>query len=389
MIAQFQERYGAGTQPRVFRAPGRVNLIGEHTDYNLGFVLPIALDMNCYMACAPANDGGVQVYSLDRQEGFTFDADVAHARPKKNWTDYVIGVAQKLALLGVRISPMRLMLHSEVPEGSGLSSSAALEVSAALAFLNGRSFDKIGIAKLCQAAEIEFVGMPCGIMDQYISVFGQEQRAIEIDCRSLEHRLVELPGDVEIVAVNSMVKHELAASAYAQRTRECAEAVAGIQRKHGDVKSLRDAKLEYLNDAGLSEVVTRRARHVITEDARVEAFRSAAAASNLAEMGKLFVASHESMKHDYEITCDEIDFLVDSALRIEGIYGARMTGGGFGGCTVNLVRPDAADRFKSEITTQYKARYGVDAPVFHCVPSKGATEVTDLSKIPDGPAMKH
>ena len=193
MIAQFEARYGAGLKPRIFRAPGRVNLIGEHTDYNLGFVMPIALDMACYMACAPANGGGIEVYSLDRQEGFTFDVDVANAKPRKNWSDYVIGVAQMLARRGVRISPMRLLFHSVVPEGSGLSSSAALEVSSALAFLNGRSFDKIETAKLCQQAEIEFVGMPCGIMDQYISVFGQEKRAIEIDCRSLEHRLVELP----------------------------------------------------------------------------------------------------------------------------------------------------------------------------------------------------
>ncbi len=387
MIAQFQEKYGRDAKPRVFRAPGRVNLIGEHTDYNLGFVMPVALDLACYMACAVANDGGIQVYSLDRNEGFTFDVDVAHAKPQKNWTDYVIGVAQKLALRGVRISPLRLMLHSEVPEGSGLSSSAALEVSAALAFLNGRSYDKIETAKLCQAAEIEFVGMPCGIMDQYISVFGQEKRAVEIDCRSLEHRLVELPADVAIVAVNSMVKHELASSAYTERTHECATAVAGIQSRRKEVKSLRDARLSDLPDAGLSEVVMRRARHVITEDARVEAFREAAARKDLQGMGKLFVASHQSMKNDYEITCEEIDFLVDRALEVDGVYGARMTGGGFGGCTVNLVRPDAVENFKQVIKRRYQDRYRVDPPVFDCVPSKGASEITDWRLVPEAPVL--
>jgi galactokinase len=388
MIAQFEARYGAGLKPRIFRAPGRVNLIGEHTDYNLGFVMPIALDMACYMACAPANSGGIEVYSLDRQEGFTFDVDVANAKPRKNWSDYVIGVAQMLAKRGVRISPMRLLFHSVVPEGSGLSSSAALEVSSALAFLNGRSFDKIETAKLCQQAEIEFVGMPCGIMDQYISVFGQEKRAIEIDCRSLEHRLVELPQEVLIIAVNSMVKHELASSAYADRTRECAQAVEGIQSRRKEVKSLRDATLKDLEGAPLSEVAMRRARHIITENARVEAFREAAARRDLPEMGKLFVASHESMKNDYEITCAEIDFLVDRALQIDGVYGARMTGGGFGGCTVNLVRPDAVDSFKAAIVKQYKDEYRVEAPVFDCVPSKGAFEITDVNSIPDAPALK-
>ncbi len=388
MIEQFQELYGRSLRPRVFRAPGRVNLIGEHTDYNLGFVLPIALDMACYMASAAAQDDKIQIYSLDRGEGFDFDIDVKRARPRKNWSDYVIGVAQQLANRGVEIHPMKLMLHSEVPEGSGLSSSAALEVSSALAFLAGRSFDKIELAKLCQQAEIEFVGMPCGIMDQYISVFGQDHRAVEIDCRSLENRLVELPDDVAILAVNSMVKHELASSAYADRTRECAEAVAALQKIRPEVKSLRDARLEFLNNAGMTELVERRARHVITEDDRVEQFRAAAAARDLNEMGRLFVASHMSMKHDYEITCEEIDFLVDSALEIDGVYGARMTGGGFGGCTINLVRPDAVDRFQQVIVEQYQREYKVHAPVFHCNASRGATEIKASETIPKAPPLR-
>jgi galactokinase len=389
MIAQFEELYGGSLKPRIFRAPGRVNLIGEHTDYNLGFVMPIALDMACYMASAAVKSGKIQVYSLDRGEGFDFDLDVLRAKPRKNWTDYVIGVAQKLAQRGVHIYPMKLMLHSEVPEGSGLSSSAALEVSSALAFLGGRSFDKVETAKLCQQAEIEFVGMPCGIMDQYVSVFGQDQRAIEIDCRSLEYRAVELPKDAVIIAVNSMVKHELASSAYSERVRECAEAVEGIQKKHPEVKALRDAKLEFLDGAGLSEVVARRARHIITEDTRVEKFRDVAAKGDLVEMGKLFVASHYSMKDDYEITCEEVDFLVDEALKIDGVFGARMTGGGFGGCTVNLVRPDAVNTFQSEIVKRYQDKYKVTAPVFRCNPSKGAMELGEKDRVPDAPGLKN
>jgi len=375
MIEQFRTLYGAAREPRFYRAPGRVNLIGEHTDYNLGFVLPIALDMACYVACAPSDDGQLHVYSLDRKEGFAFDSNVLNAKPRRDWTDYVIGVAQGLARRGVSITPMNIALHSEVPEGSGLSSSAALEVSSAFAMLDGREFNKVEIAKLCQQAEIEFVGMPCGIMDQYISVCGQKNRAIEIDCRSLEHRAVALPEDVAIFAVNSMVKHELASSAYAERVRECREAVELIRGKHPEVESLRDAKLEYLDEAGVTGILKKRARHVITENERVEQFLVESEAGNLAEMGELFVSSHRSMQFDYEISCEEIDFLVDAALEIDGVYGSRMTGGGFGGCTVNLVTPEKAAAFEKAITRSYKDKWGVDPLVFRCVPSEGASEV--------------
>jgi galactokinase len=388
MIQQFRELYGAGPQPRIFRAPGRVNLIGEHTDYNLGFVMPIALDMACYVAAAPAHDHKIHVYSLDRGEGFTLDPDVRAAKPRHDWTDYVVGVAHQLASNGVSIAPLQLMVHSQVPEGSGLSSSAALEVSSALAFLGGRTYGKIDLAKLCQRAEIDFVGMPCGIMDQYISLFGQQGYAVEIDCRSLEHRLVELPGDVSIVAVNSMVKHELASSAYRERVRECNAAVEAIRKVDPKVESLRDANLKLLETAALGEIEKKRARHVITEDERVQEFRAAAASRDLAAMGRLFVASHRSMQHDYEVSCEEIDFLVDSALAIEGVYGARMTGGGFGGCTVNLVKPEALESFRNQIVGVYKQKYGVDVPVFRCLPSKGASEVTDFSGLPVAPATK-
>ncbi|WP_180540455.1 galactokinase [Nevskia soli] len=381
MIDEFRKLFPDLT-PRFFRAPGRVNLIGEHTDYNMGFVMPIALDMNCYVAVAGSNDRKTHIHSLDRGEGFDFDPDVAFAKPRKNWTDYVIGVAQQLSMRGVRILPMSMVFHSEVPEGSGLSSSAALEVSAALAFLNGRTYSGVEMAKLCQRAEIDFVGNPCGIMDQYISVFGEANRALELDCRSLSHKPVELPANAALLAVNSMVKHDLATSAYGDRVKECKAAVAGIARLHPEVKALRDAKLEYLENARLDPTVEKRARHIITEDDRVEQFFAAARRGDLDQMGKLFVASHRSMQHDYEISCEEIDFLVDTALTIDGVYGSRMTGGGFGGCTINLVRPDRVDAFTKEIVDRYQARYNKQAPVFNCVPSSGAREVKDLSTIP-------
>ncbi len=361
---------------REFRAPGRVNLIGEHTDYNLGFVLPIALDMACVVTRTEGSDGHISLHALDRDETADFAvSEIALLKPMHRWTDYPVGVAQQLLSSGFRIDAAKLEIHSTVPEGSGLSSSAALEVSSALALLGDQRIDPLELAKLCQRAEIEFVGMPCGIMDQYISVFGKANAAVRIDCLSLEYQLVELPENAAIIAVNSMVKHELASSAYRDRVEECAMAVDAIQRQYPEVKSLRDATMEHLEKVKLPNLILRRARHIVTENARVLLFVKAAARRDLARMGELFVESHVSMQHDYEISCPEIDFLVDAAVGIPGVYGARMTGGGFGGCTVNLVRPDAVKRFEESIIAAYQERFSVIPKVFACVPSEGAREI--------------
>ncbi len=361
---------------RKFRAPGRVNLIGEHTDYNLGFVLPIALDMACVITRTESSDGKLTLHALDRGETAVFAlSELGTLKPAKRWTDYPVGVAQQLLSRGFLIDSMKLEIHSTVPEGSGLSSSAALEVSSALAMLGDQKVDPLELAKLCQRAEVDFVGTPVGIMDQYISVFGKATAGLRIDCRSLEYQLVELPRDVAIIAVNSMVKHELASSAYRDRVEECAAAVDAIQRQFPEVKSLRDATPEHLEKVKMPSVILRRARHVVSEDARVLLFVNAAARKDLARMGELFVESHVSMQHDYEISCPEIDFLVDAAVGIEGVYGARMTGGGFGGCTVNLVRPDAVHQFEKKIVAAYEERFQVTPKVFNCVPSEGAREI--------------
>jgi galactokinase len=264
-----------------------------------------------------------------------------------------------------------------VPEGSGLSSSAALEVSTALAFLHGRAIPPLDLARLCQRAESGFVGMPCGIMDQYISVFGREGSAVEIDCRSLEHRDVNLPAGIAFLAVNTMVKHALASSAYKERVQECAAAVERIRQRFPNVESLRDVTPEQFESAAdlLPEPIARRARHVVTEDARVERFADAAERADLQRMGRLMVESHRSLQHDYEVSCAELDFLVDTAIGMEGVWGSRMTGGGFGGCTVTLVRTDVADRFRTEIATAYERRFGVTPQIYECRPSAGAGEV--------------
>jgi galactokinase len=378
MIDSFRSLYGSAEGVRVFRAPGRVNIIGEHTDYNLGFVLPMALDMATDVAIAPSADGKLRIHSEDRKETREFDAAaVAGLRPEHHWTDYPIGVAQEVVRAGFSIAPANLLIRSTVPDGSGLSSSAALEVSSALAFLGGRAMDPLDLARLCQRAERNYVGMPCGIMDQYISVFGREHSAVEIDCRSLGHRFVSLPLGAAFVAVNTMVKHALAGSAYRDRVAECAAAVEGIRKMFPAVESLRDVSPEQFQAAEhlLSPVVARRARHIVTEDARVNRFVEASERGDLEAMGKLMVESHRSLQLDYEVSCEELDFLAEAALGIEGVYGARMTGGGFGGCTVSMMRPAAAPLFREKIAKAYEGKFGITPRVYECKPSAGAGEL--------------
>jgi galactokinase len=303
--------------------------------------------------------------------------DIEGLAPAHDWSDYPIGVARELILAGSPIQSANLLIASTVPEGSGLSSSAALEVSSALAFLYGRHLNPMELALLCQRAERNYVGMPCGIMDQYISVFGRQNCAVEIDCRSLGHRLVTLPAGITFVALNTMVKHALASSAYRERVAECAAAVEALRQQFPGVESLRDASTEQLATVApkLSHVVARRARHVVTEDVRVGRFVEASADGNPREMGRLMLESHASLRDDYEVSCQELDFLVDAAMKIDGVYGSRMTGGGFGGCTVTLLRPDAAPAFEAQISAAYRARFDVTPSVYACRPSDGAAEL--------------
>jgi len=361
---------------RAFRSPGRVNLIGEHTDYNLGFVLPIALDLACVAKTTPASDGRLHVHTEDLDQSKDWDlADLPHLSPAHDWTDYIVGVARELLCAGYEVGPESIRIHSTVPTGSGLSSSAALEVSVALAMLGGRAIEPPQLAQLCQHVEGTFVGVPSGFMDQYVPVFGEPGSAIEIDCRGLTHQVVGLPPSVEIIAVNSMVKHDLAQSAYRERTEQCAAAVEAIRARYPEVRSLRDADMTMLAGSSLPETIGRRARHVIAEDERVGKFVAACGEGNLRMMGDLFVESHRSLQFDYEVSSEELDFLVDTAIRIEGVYGARMTGGGFGGCTVNLVGKDAAAGFEREIACRYEARFAVRPQVYRCRASAGASEI--------------
>ncbi|MGA8596163.1 MAG: galactokinase [Bryobacteraceae bacterium] len=371
----FQAQFSTDAIPACYRAPGRVNMMGEHTDYNQGLVCPMALEMACYAAIAPAAHGEVRVYSANLRERKEWSVNrLDSVKPARDWGDYVLGVAGELARNGYRVPSCSLYIESEVPEGAGLSSSASLEVAAALAFLGQRPMAKLEIAKLCQRAESSFVGMPCGIMDQYASIFGQQDSAIQIDCRTLESEAVRLPREIQVLVVNSMVKHELGSSAYRKRVKECQEAVAAIRQIDPAVESLRDVTEEWFESIQneIPVIPRKRARHVVTDNARVLAFAAAARRQDLKEMGRLFVESHQSARDDYEISCEELDFLVETAMGIEGVYGARMTGGGFGGCTVNLVAPNSAPVFLRQLTMKYQSRFSITPVFYECIPAEGA-----------------
>jgi galactokinase len=351
-------------------------MMGEHTDYNQGLVCPMALEMACYAAVAPARHGKLRVYSGNMKQMREWPVgEIASARPQHDWGDYVAGVAVELVRMGIPIEASDLYLESTVPAGAGLSSSASLEMAVALALLGSRKLDKLELAKLCQRAESGFVGMPCGIMDQYASIFGEQDSAIQLDCRTLESEAVHLPSNVAVLVVNSMVKHELGTSAYRLRVAECQEAVSAIRRLSPKVESLRDVTPEYLAKIQdeIPPISLRRARHVATDNARVLQFAAAARRGEVHEMGRLFVASHRSAKCDYEISCEEIDFLVDAAVALDGVYGARMTGGGFGGCTVNLVAPECAAQFKQNLSDAYQKSFSLQPLFYECVPASGAS----------------
>jgi galactokinase len=375
----------ASSNARTFRAPGRVNLIGEHTDYNDGFVLPAALDRATTVTMTPRADRIVTVTTALGGKSFQFDLDEAAPQPKRDWTDYVRGVAVVLEAAGHRLGGADLAIASNVPLGAGLSSSAALEVSvaAALTARAGISIPLPDLAKLCQKAENTFVGMNCGIMDQFISCVGIEHHAVMIDCRSLDYRPLPVAEDARIVICNSMVHHELAAAGqYNLRRTECERGVALLQpllkAKGKDIVALRDVTMAELeaHKAALPELTYRRCRHVVSEDARVLAAADALQAGDSVTFGKLMLASHVSMRDDYEITCPELDTLVDIAMSLPGCYGSRMTGGGFGGCTVSLVAVEAVDGFAKALAERYVAATGKTPEIFVCAPGPGVAEVT-------------
>jgi galactokinase len=357
-----------------------VNLIGEHTDYNDGFVMPAAIEFSTWVAAAERPDRTLAIRSENFSESREFPLDDPGAHGQKHWSDYVRGVAVVLERSGHRLRGADLLIRGEVPIGSGLSSSAAIEVSTALALLgvSGISLDRKQIALLGQRAENEFVGMRCGIMDQFISCHGQANHALMLDCRSLDYRLLPLPPNVRLVICNTMVHHELAGGEYNKRRADCEAGVKHLAQFLPGIKALRDVTVPQLERYGkdLPEVVYRRCRHVVSEDGRMEQAAAALESGDLETFGRLMHDSHVSLRDDYEVSCSELDTMVDLASKVKGVYGARMTGGGFGGCTINLVQAEHVDEFKTTVARGYEAATGKKPVIYVSSAVDGAEEVT-------------
>jgi galactokinase len=374
----FRDLYGS--EPRTFRAPGRVNLIGEHTDYNDGFVLPIAIDRETVVAARVRDDRRVRAHSVNLSDAREFDLDAEGRARTGEWINYVEGVARVLESKGARLRGADLAIESDVPVGAGLSSSAALEVSVGLALvaLSEADVDRVTIALAGQEAEHRYVGTRVGVMDQFIAALGRAGNALLIDCRSLEtqHIPLALP-DIAVVVCDTRVKHNLATSEYNTRRSECEHGVELLRSALPGIRALRDVSVEEFarHEELLPEPIRRRCRHVVTENARTLEAAEALRNGNAAEMGRLMVMSHRSLQHDYEVSCAELDLLVDVAIGTDGVVGARMTGGGFGGCTVNFVARGVVESFQSTVAREYRKVFGHDCATYVVEPSDGAREL--------------
>jgi len=360
------------------RAPGRVNLIGEHIDYNDGFVCPMAIDRSTLIICSPRNDGKVRMRSVYAKETVEFPIDRVVPKDGPAWALYPKGAAEAMRLRVKLAKGMDALVDSDVPLGGGLSSSASFEVATSLALLtlNNLTMDLVELALACQWAEHNYPGMPCGIMDQFISAMGRKGHALLIDCRDRTTRHVPLDdSNLRVVISNSNVKHELVAGEYTARRHQCEAALAYIQRRNPTIKSLRDVSMDLLEDSrlGMDPTCFRRARHVITEITRTAHFADALAGRNYRACGEYMYDSHASLRDDYAVSCPELDALVDIARNVPGVFGARMTGGGFGGCIVALSTADAVQPLTLAIDAEYPKRAnGKKATTFATVASEGA-----------------
>jgi len=371
---RFQQLHG--TRPKIFRAPGRVNLIGEHTDYNDGYVMPIAIELYTWVAAGRRPDRILRVHSLHFGETIELPLDEFAGPPRQHWSDYIRGVAAVLEASGQKLSGANLVIQGQLPLGGGLSSSASLEISTALALMWASNFElpPLEMVRACQRAEHEYAGTRCGMMDQFIITFGRLQHALMLDCRSLEYRLVPIPEHARVVVANSMLRHELAAGEYNRRRADCEAGVRTLQRHLPGVRALRDvtpAELES-HKSDLPDPVYRRSRHVVSENQRVLGAAEALQAGDLDRVGQFMFESHRSLRCNYEVSSAELDVLVELASACQGVYGARMTGGGFGGCTVNLVRSDAVERLQAQIAEGYARATGIIPALYVCSVAEGA-----------------
>jgi len=370
-------------EPVIVRSPGRANLIGEHTDYNLGFVLPCAIDKAIYFAVAPRQDTICTLYALNMNESFETSID-GLKKSAKGWPNYLTGVLDQLNKSGYTFSGFNCVFGGDIPVGAGLSSSAALETG--LAFTLNHIFDlgidKLSLVKMAQKAENEFVGVQCGIMDQFINIFGESGAVLRIDCKTLEYKYFPFEfDDVAIVLFNSNVSHSLASSQYNQRRKECTEGVNQIKKYEKHVESLRDVSADMLNGfkSTLDPTVYRRCKYVVEENDRLLRACTALEKKDLRAFGRAMVQTHDSLSRDYEVSCKELDYLVDLVRDNPHVYGSRMMGGGFGGCTINLIKPGSVDSLGKMVNEKYLEKFGIKTTLYITSISSG-TSILDVNE---------
>lgn len=376
---RFREQYGS-VPDLISRSPGRINIIGEHTDYNEGFVLPTAIDKSVYVALGKRDDQQIHLYAEDFDE--FFQTDLAQVAPTdKGWPNYILGVVHQLKERGLSLSGFNLYIDGDIPVGAGLSSSAAVECATGFGLnqLFHLGLSRIDLAKIGQLAEHTYAGVKCGIMDQFASVLSKPDHVIRLDCRDLSYQYVPLQlHEYELVLLNTNVKHALASSAYNDRRQACEQAVEWIQTQHPAVKSLRDVSIDLLDQwvQPKDESVYRKARFVVEENVRLDRACAALAAGDLSELGQLLYRTHEGLSQHYQVSCPELDFLVDQVRSFPEVLGARMMGGGFGGCTINIVKKGFGTKLVAEIAPRYQAQFGLAlTPIF--VKTGGGTEIVN------------
>ncbi|WP_420146676.1 galactokinase [Spirosoma sp.] len=379
LATSFQHLFGA--DPLLICSPGRVNLIGEHTDYNEGFVLPAAIDKAIYLEVGRRSDDNIHFVAHDLSR--THQGSLSDLMPTHTWADYLLGVIAQFRLAGHKIGGINCVFSGTIPMGAGLSSSAALEngVGFALNELFGLGLDRITLLKLSQRAENEFVGAKVGIMDMFASMMGKADHVIKLDCRSLEYTYAPLRMEgISVVLCDSRVKHSLVTSEYNTRRAECEAGVRFLQTYYPEIKSLRDVTMAMLDQhlRDTEPLIYRRCAYVVQENQRLLDGVAALEENDIATFGQLMYGSHEGLSKWYEVSCPELDILVDIARQQPGVYGARMMGGGFGGCTINLVREESLEAFTDQIMKQYKARTGKDTYIHVCKIQDG-THVVDES----------
>jgi galactokinase len=377
VLQAHQRRFGLDGQ--AFAAPARVNLIGEHTDYSGGLVMPMAIGFCTWAVVSPRSDQRAVFYSANYGEEANFEIAFLRREPRAHWSDYPAGVLWSMLQDGIAINGFSMTLSGDVPLGAGLSSSASVEVATAMALLAhvGVTLPLRKIATLCRRAENEYVGAKSGIMDQFVVAGGVAHRAMLIDCRSLEYELLPLPSQVRVVICNSMVKHQVATGEYGDRRDEVEAGQAVLRQQGPDIELLRDATLVDLEACKdkMTAASFLRCRHIITENGRVTEAKAALLRGDVVRFGELMVEAHASMRDDFAASCAEIDMLVEIAMRQDGCFGARITGGGFGGCTVNVVSAEKAERFVESVRREYGERTGIAAQCFVCEPSDGALAI--------------